>query len=147
MKVGRPLKYSTPEDLQRVVDLYFLACRAKKDESTEIFNDLEDKDLLIINKIEDAVPTVSGLAYTLGMTTEALRNYEQKDEFLATVKRAKQRVEMFLEQRLLEKWAAGPIFNLKNNFGWKDKIETEHTGGLTVEKVERCIVDIKNTDC
>jgi hypothetical protein len=64
--------------------------------------------------------TVSGLAYHLGMTTQALRGYEEKDDFLSTVKRAKQRVEMGLERRLYESSPTGSIFNLKNNFGWKD---------------------------
>lgn len=73
--------------------------------------------------LSEKPPTVSGLAYHLGMSTEAFRNYEEKDEFLATVKRAKQRVEVALEERLNAPSPTGAIFNLKNNFGWKDKSE------------------------
>jgi hypothetical protein len=131
MPAGRPPKFETPELMQEVIDLYFLACRVHKEQALDIgpaearFNDLTDDQLAIVNDIEDVAPIISGLAYTLGMSTEALRNYEHKDEFVATVKRAKQRVEMGLEQRLAGNAVAGPIFSLKNNFGWKDKTEQD----------------------
>jgi hypothetical protein len=131
---GRPPKYKTPEEMEHIIGLYFLTCRVHKELALDIgdgssrLEGLPEEDLLIVNDIEDAVPTISGLAYTLGMSTEAFRNYEQKDKFLATVKRAKQRVEMSLEQRLAGNAVTGSIFSLKNNFGWKDKSETELTG-------------------
>jgi len=77
---------------------------------------------------DDNPPLIAGLAYHLDMSTEALRNYQDKDEFLATVKKAKQRVEIALEKRLHAAAPVGAIFSLKNNFGWKDKSEQEHTG-------------------
>jgi len=126
--MGRPPKYETPEEMQRIITLYYLACRVHKEDRLELLDDLNDEDLLVVNDIEDIVPTISGLAYTLGMSTEAFRNYEQKDDFLATVKRAKQRVEMSLEQRLAGNAVTGSIFSLKNNFGWKDKTEQELSG-------------------
>jgi hypothetical protein len=105
MPAGRPPKYNTPEEMQEVIDKYF---------------------------DENDIYTVSGLAYELDMSTEALRNYEAKDEFLATVKKAKQRVEISLEKRLASNAVAGSIFNLKNNFGWKDKTEVEQSGNFSV---------------
>jgi len=127
MPAGRPPKYKTPEEMQKIIDLYFFACRVHQDGNTDRLSDCTEEELSIINDIEDIVPTISGLAYTLGMSTEALRNYEDKEEFLVTVKRAKQRVEMSLEQRLAGTAVTGSIFSLKNNFGWKDKVETDHT--------------------
>jgi hypothetical protein len=59
------------------------------------------------------------------MTTESLRNYEAREQFSAVVNRAKQRVEISLEERLYQGSPVGAIFNLKNNFGWKDKSEME----------------------
>jgi hypothetical protein len=38
-------------------------------------------------------------------------------------------VEMSLEQRLAGQAVTGSIFSLKNNFGWKDKSETDITSG------------------
>jgi hypothetical protein len=34
--------------------------------------------------------------------------------------------------------------NMKNRFGWKDKTEQEHTGGVSVTKIVRSVVDVKN---
>ena len=135
-KGGRPPKYSKPEDMQVLIDLYFIACKVHQTEDMAILEGLTDEELLIINDIEDIIPTVSGLAYLLGMSTRALVNYEAKEEFLPTVKRAKQRIEISLEQRLAGNNVAGAIFNLKNNYGWKDKQEVEHSGAITVAMPE-----------
>jgi len=131
--VGRPPKYETPEEMQRIIDLYFIACAASKakaedDVGINQLDELPSEDREIVDSVEGYVPTVSGLAYILDMSTEALRNYEGKQEFLATVKRAKQRIEISLEQRLAGNAVTGSIFDLKHNFGWKDKSETEHSG-------------------
>jgi hypothetical protein len=119
MPAGRPPKYHTPEDMQKDIDAYFEEC---EDESKHM--------------------TISGLAYALDMTTQALRGYEDKDEFLSTVKKAKQFVEMYVEQILMSGNAtAGTIFWLKNNAGWKDKTETSNTHDVKVTKIERTIID------
>lgn len=129
MSAGRPPKYKTPEEMQRIIDLYFLTCKVHRLQSLEeespetMLTGLSDEDLHIVNDIDDVRPTVSGLALALDMTTEALRNYEVKEEFLATVKRAKQKIENALENNLYGQAVTGTIFNLKNNFGWKDKTE------------------------
>ena len=128
MPAGRPPKYETPEEMQRIIDLYFISVKHNVAGNDKAPEGMSAEDVIICLDIEDAVPTISGLAYTLGMSTEAFRNYEQKDEFLATVKRAKQRVEMSLEQRLAGTVVTGSIFSLKNNFGWKDKSEKEISG-------------------
>lgn len=124
----RPKLYNGAEEMQRLIDLYFLACKVHQTGETCRLSDLPEEDLLIINDIDDVIPTISGLAYTLGMTTETLRMYGSNDEFSATVKRAKQRIEKYLEQRLDGQSVTGTIFNLKNNFGWKDQSELAHTG-------------------
>lgn len=54
-------------------------------------------------------------------------------------------VEVFLEERLQGTAATGTIFNLKNNFGWKDKTEQKLTGKV-ITKIERTIVDPKHTN-
>jgi len=104
MPAGRPAKFKTPEDMQRAIDEYFAMCD------------------------EDNPPLISGLAYHLDMATESLRRYGENDQFSATVKKAKQRVEMALEKRLAQASPVGAIFSLKNNFGWKDKSEQEVSG-------------------
>ncbi len=131
-KRGRPPKYGTPEEMQRLIDLYFLACKTHQTGDIEPLGDLPEEDLLIINEIDDTFPTITGLALALDMTRKGLIDYENKDnpEFGNTIKRAKARVESFIEQRLYGPNATGSIFNLKNNFGWQEKTEVknEHTG-------------------
>jgi hypothetical protein len=101
---GRPLKYTSVEDMQRDIDKYFADC----DEQGKPY-------------------TVSGLAYALDTTRRTLLDYEEKDEFSHTVKKAKAKIERFNEEMLYSKDVSttGVIFNLKNNYNWKDKQEIE----------------------
>jgi hypothetical protein len=78
--------------------------------------------------------TVTGLALTIGCNSrETLLRYEQTEgyeEFYDTVKRAKLRVQSWLEENAL-KGKAQPvfsIFSMKNNFGWVDSQTVQHTG-------------------
>lgn len=104
MGAGRPLKYTSVEEMQKDIDEYFAYC----DENNKPY-------------------TVSGLAYALGTNRQTLINYEAKDGFFDTIKGAKARIEMFNEELLYNKDVSttGVIFNLKNNYGWKDKQEIE----------------------
>jgi len=132
MPGGRPPKYDNAEEMQSIVDLYFIAIKVNSledpDARESVLSGYSEEDKETIAYIEDLRPTVSGLAYTLDMATETLRDYGTKDEFSATVKKAKQRLERFLEQNLYGQSVVGTIFNLKNNFGWKDKTERGHSG-------------------
>lgn len=102
--VGRPLKYTSVEDMQKDIDKYFAEC----DENGKPY-------------------TVSGLAYALGTNRQTLINYEEKEGFFDTIKSAKAKIELFNEEMLYNKDVSttGVIFNLKNNYGWKDKQEIE----------------------
>lgn len=119
MPAGRPPKYKTPEEMQEVIDAYF---RKGGDEGDSGGAWMQFGDAEVF------APTISGLAFALGMSRQALCDYEKKDEFLDTIKRAKSRVEIALEQKLYGNAVTGTIFNLKNNFGWKDKQEQELSG-------------------
>lgn len=108
---GQPPAFDSNEELQKQIDAYF---------------DKETGDAWVVDGDKKIYsPAVSGLAYHLGITTETLRTYGNDDEFSATVKRAKQKIEMALERRLGGTACAGTIFNLKNNFSWKDKTEVD----------------------
>lgn len=110
MIFGRPPKYKTPEELEQVVIEYFKSLRNKED------------------TMWLRPPTVTGLALALGLSRQSLVDYRKKDDFLDSITRAKQTVEQFNEEHLLtSKSANGVAFNLKNNFGWKDKREEEIT--------------------
>ena len=115
MPAGRPPKFKNAKDMQTAIDYYFA-------------------------QLEEDCPTISGIALALDMSTQALRDYQKKDEFLATIRKAKQRVEIEWERRLLSP-GSGPIFWLKNNAGWRDKTETDNTHHVEVSEIERKIID------
>jgi len=70
-------------------------------------------------------PTISSLAFDLGLSSRGLVNYQHRDAYKPMLERAKTFCEMHIEQKLFDPKIrpAGPIFNLKANFGWKDGSE------------------------
>jgi len=119
-------KYETPEDMQKVIDAYFKRCDERK-------KTVVTKAGTVVT-ISDPEPyTMAGICVALGFSKEAWREYHAGDRgqgFIAVTDSAKQRVEYDMERRLYERdtFTVGLIFGLKNNFGWKDKSETEITG-------------------
>ena len=90
---------------------------------------------------------MSGLAYSLDMDRKTLLNYSKDEKFFPTVKKAKDRVEVYAEERLFFPNATGVIFNLKNNFNWEDKQELNHSinnpyANLTEEELRKLAGDI-----
>ena len=68
--------------------------------------------------------TVTGLAYHLGFDSrQSIADYAKDDRFSYTIKRAKLQIERYLEHTLFGNNVTGTIFNLKNNFGWTDKLD------------------------
>ncbi len=102
--VGRPLKFTSPEQLQIRIDEYFAKCEA----------------------MGKAI-SITGLAIHLDTYRSTLCNYEVQPEFMDTIKKAKQRVENFYEERLTLPNVAGVVFALKN-FDWTDKQDINHGG-------------------
>lgn len=109
MPAGRPLKWKTPEEIQVLIDAYF--------ETTP----------------EEEV-TITGLAIALDTTRETLMDYEHRDEFTDTIKKAKIKVQHAYEKDLRRKGRSGDIFALKN-FGWKDKQEVESSGNVNINLI------------
>lgn len=71
MPAGRPPKYETPEEMQRIVDLYFIACKSRAlEDGAKYLDGLTGEDLKIVDEVEGSTPTVSGLAYALGMSRQ-----------------------------------------------------------------------------
>jgi len=118
--VGRPLLFSTPEDLQSAIDEYLTVGVKQK---TVIVGKGENLKEVII-----PVPTISGLCYYLGFESrQSFYAYEQRPEFCYTIKRARLFIEQEYEEMLAVGNTTGAIFALKN-FGWTDKTEVESTG-------------------
>lgn len=116
-KGGRPLKFESPEILQELIDKYFETC--------------DENDILY---------TVGGLAVALKCDRRTLINYKAKEEFFPTIKNAKQKIESAIELHCLTtKNPAGAIFNLKNNFDWKDKQELDTTLTVNIQLDDQLI--------
>lgn len=118
---GRPLLYKTPEEMQKAIDEYFDWCDNR---IMTIYDEKKGTDITINHP---APYTMSGLARRLGMDRRSLIEYQERDQFFLTIKAARERVHEDVETRLMEKQATGAIFNLKNNFGWKDESKTDIT--------------------
>jgi hypothetical protein len=79
------------------------------------------------------VPSLTGLALYLGTTRMALTEYSKTDEYGDLVIQAKLRCENVLEERMINGTPpTGIIFILKNNYGWKDKVEVDQTINGTI---------------
>lgn len=122
-KGGRPLKWKTPEAMQVVIEEYFDFC------DNRIQHVYSPKAEAVIEVINPAPYTMSGLAYALEMDRRSLLNYSNREKFFPTIKRAREKVEADIEERMNDKqtFTPGLIFNAKNNFGWVDKTETDVT--------------------
>lgn len=146
---GRPPKFESPEQLQKLVDAYFAWCEPHPEVFTEWLRpkktkidkgkqiEIDDYDAPMythdIERLTHKVSyTISGLALFLDTTRETLNQYENKPEFTDTIKSAKTKIEHELELSLYGNNVTGIIFNLKNNYGWKDKTEIDQniTGEL-----------------
>lgn len=118
---GRPPKYETVEEVQKIIEEYLNECIK-----------------------ENECPTVTGLAYVLGMSRKTLMEYEvagdtkehlkQLDDSVRvaisnTIKDAKSFIESCYESSMINGKAnvIASIFTLKNNYGWVDKQEIEQT--------------------
>lgn len=119
---GRPPLYTNPQELEARIKEYF--------------NQADKRTATIVTKLGEVIEipapvyTVSGLALSLGMSTDALRNYQAKDEFIGPITRAKQLIEDFAETKLYEMSnSKGPQFVLQN-LGWREKVDVEHSGKI-----------------
>ena len=123
---GRPETYSGVEELQEAINKYFNDCVVKVGEG------------------EEFRPTMTGLARSLGLCRDSLHKYGKKEKFFDTIKQAREIVHEALEMKLYGTAVTGVIFNLKNNFGWKDKTEVDNLssdGSMTPTKIVREVVD------
>lgn len=121
---GRPVLYSTVEEMQKKIDDYFKSCwKAQTDKSGNIVYDTEGN----IVYVQYRPYTMAGLADALGMSRQSLLNYQSKDKkFFDTITRARRKVEVYAEEQLYNRDATnGAKFSLQNNFrGWTEKAET-----------------------
>lgn len=129
-KGGRPLKYKSVDELQVAIDSYFDSCDPHL-ESRLVESGINERGETIFAQrkvmTEQKPYTVSGLARAIGLSRQALLDYSERAEFLDTVEAAKERCHEWAENALFTKSATGAAFSLKNNWGWKERQEIDHT--------------------
>lgn len=101
---GRPLIFKTNEELKEAVNKYFDYCSENK-----------------------RPETIAGLAYYLDVDRTTIYNYENRDEFFHTIKRARDRILAGLEEALFIEGKSGQIF-LAKNYGYSDNRGVTLTG-------------------
>lgn len=124
MPRGRPKAYKEVKEMQKKIERYFIECDINKEPYT-----------------------ITGLCIALDICRDTLAEYMKKEEFSDTIKKAKLKVENYLEKHLItDSSTTGIIFNLKNNFGWSDKQQIEHSGninnpfeGLSTEELRKIL--------
>ena len=128
--MGRQKKY-TKKTLEEAIDLYFRSISGLRQARNGIGAPILDDDgEPIMVRVYAVPPTISGLCLYLGIDRSTWQNYlnrEANPDMAGVAEYARARIEAYLEEQLLvrEKSVQGIIFNLQNNYGWKNKTEVE----------------------
>lgn len=139
-KGGRPPIFESPEEMKELIEEYFKQCDGVllTDEEGNVLTDKAGNPVYT----KPRPYTITGLALALGFTSrQALLNYEAKEAFFDTIKKAKARVEQYAEERLFDRDGQnGARFSLSNNFkGWSEKQQIEanvNSVNINVELVD-----------
>lgn len=138
MPAGRPMKFSSPEQLEELIQEYFDSItisvpRTKPNTNPDKDVDDDFREPILNNLWEQiidtewaSIPSILWLCEYLWIHRSTFIEYEEQKQFSNTIKVAKQRIEKYNAEQLYRKeQVTGIIFNLKNNFDWKDKTESE----------------------
>jgi hypothetical protein len=121
--VGHPRLWKTPEELEKAISGFWEHCEKNKD-----------------------IPDVEGLAFYLGTSRKILNEYEKREEYSTTVKKAKTRIAHEKKQLAMKGVIPAAVFcfDFKNNHEYVDKIEHVNTNvDVQVEPDEELIEKIK----
>lgn len=143
-KVGKAPAY-TPKQLDKAVDDYFKSITrtaplydsvfaGKDDKGVNIYEQvprLNDKGEQVYGTEYFEHPSIIKLAAYLKVNRDTVWDYSKRDGYGDTIKRAKEKIESYLEDRLYGNNVTGIIFNLKNNYGWKDRQEIDANINVT----------------
>ena len=130
MSIGRPPKY-TRRTLRAAVDRYFRSISytapVLNRDGTSVLND-DGEEIRLMRYA--APPGICALCLYLGIDRSTWQNYADislHPEMKDIVEAVRTRIEAYLDGELCsrEKSVQGIIFNLQNNYGWKQKQEVE----------------------
>ncbi|MDP4147375.1 MAG: terminase small subunit [Bacillota bacterium] len=146
--IGRPLKFKTVEEMSNKINHYFDSITITHKLTDTIVDEYDSEGKPVrtheepkLNNAGEQIeyieyierPSILAMCRHIGIHRDNLLEYEKKEDYHDTIKAAKSRIEEYVEQQLYRKdQVTGIIFNLKNNFGWKDKTEVETSGETTI---------------
>lgn len=152
-KVGRPRIYETAEQLRAAVERYFASITYEREvivrrqeigedergrpivkETPEILTDGKGKPVMETVWLEE--PSIAGLRLYIGVSKSTWAGYADDEKLAPVATAARERVEARLVELLNTRNSThGVEFNLKNNYGWKDKQEITRTNvDMTMEE-------------
>ena len=139
MRAGRPRKYATKKALSYAVERYFRSIsrtRPAMDQMGRRIQNDDGEDIVVLEYV--VPPSVGSLCLYLGIDRSTWQNYCDDPALAPVTALTRARIEAYLEEQLLtrEKGLQGIIFNLQNNYGWRQKQEVE-LGDKTRRSVER----------
>ena len=153
--MGAPKKY-TAKKLREKVEAYFASITRQRELTEPKATGYRDEkghmiyeDVPILNSLGEPVmvteyvvpPTVGDLSAFLGIHRDTWHDYcdrEKHPEFSDTTTRARGRIHAYLEREVLTrsgKDLKGVLFNLENNFGYKEHLEV--TSGTLEEYLKQ----------
>ena len=116
MKNWRPPIWETVEELEEKIEQYF-----------EYVTQKDDKGRFM------EIPDIEWLAFFLNTTRKTILDYEKKEDFSNTIKKAKDKI-FFYKKQLAMMNQINPtvfIFDSKNNHWYVDKTEVDNTHKIT----------------
>lgn len=156
---GRPRKYATATAFQNAVNRYFLRTSRVVGVTEQVPTGRFDQhghmiceERTVKNQLGETAtrveylqkPSVAAICTEIGISRDTWNEYERREGYDAVCAAAKLEIERYLVERLGSgKGDSGVMFNLKQNYGWKDRMEVEAgpqtrqtiAGGTTAEKV------------
>ena len=134
---GQPLKYQPEEFSEKIVEYFKWVDEENVKRKLQRFTGEKLKPY-----------TITGLCVYLGISRETWREYGHMERFSDAISSAKLLVENYVEEGLLNGSInpIGGIFNLKNNFGWVDKIDIQGSVApdqLSPEEIRRRLSERK----
>lgn len=133
IKCSGRASYKTDRELKEAVVSYFdsisKVCTVSDGKGNPILNELGEK---VSERRFFVTPSLSGLCAYLGVPKSEWDSLKKR--FPNASKTAETVLEAYLEEELINRktGVTGIMFNLQNNFGWKDKKECRQDDSLSV---------------
>jgi len=156
--MGRPKKYRTEQELEKAVERYFASISYQEPVVVTMATGYTDPSgnaetvrrmltdgpegtgcpVTVTKYIEE--PSVAALCLYLGISKDTWAEYGKDEKLHPVTERTKVRMEAHLVDQLARgKHVQGVMFNLKNNYGWNERVNVVQENGIEqyLEQLEK----------